>query len=73
MLFTNIQRDDFFATLARILERLDVEEPVGREWSMMAVVDIGALLEYSRQQGVLRRTDGLGQLDRNPAAIARKA
>ena len=40
---------------------------------MMAVVDIGALLEYSRQQGVLRRTDGLGQLDRNPAAIARKA
>ena len=31
MLFTNIQLDDFFATLARILERLDVEEPVGRE------------------------------------------
>jgi hypothetical protein len=70
ILFTNIQLDDFSATLARLLERLDIEEPDGREWTMMAAVNIGALLEYGRQQGVLRRTGALGQMDRNPAAIA---
>ena len=59
MLFANIQLDDFSATLARLLERLDIEEPEGREWTMMAAVNIGALLEYGRQQGVLRRTGTL--------------
>ena len=54
VLFTNMQLDDFSATLARILERLDIEEPVGREWAMITVVNIGALLEYGHQQGVLR-------------------
>src|SRR6266849_7568747 len=70
MLFTNIQLDDFTPTLARLLERLTIEEPEAREWTMMAAINIGALLEYGRPQGVLRRADVLGQLDRNPAAAA---
>ena len=31
MLFTNIQLDDFSPTLARLLERLSIEEPEARE------------------------------------------
>ncbi|KAH9057140.1 hypothetical protein EDB83DRAFT_2390413 [Lactarius deliciosus] len=69
MLFTNIQLDDFSSTLARLVERLRIEEPEGREWAMMAAVNIGALLEYGRPQGFLRRSGVVGQ-DRNPAAIA---
>src|SRR5712692_5132518 len=68
MLFTNIQLDDFSQTLARLLERLSIEEPEGREWTMMAAINIGALLEYGRPQGVLRRAGVLGQPDRNPTA-----
>jgi hypothetical protein len=68
MLFTKIQLDDFSATLARLLERLSIEEPEAREWTMMAAVNIGALLEYGRSQGVLRRAGVFGQLDRNAAA-----
>jgi protein SMG6 len=67
MLFTNIQLDDFTPTLARLLERLSIEEPEAREWTMMAAINIGALLEYGRPQGVLRRADVIGQPDRNPA------
>jgi len=36
--------------------------------TLMAAVNIGALLEYGRPQGVLRRTGALGQVDRTPAA-----
>ena len=57
MLFTNIRLDDFSPTLARFLERLSIEEPEAREWTMMAAINIGALLEYARPQGVLRRAD----------------
>ena len=70
MLFTNIQLDDFSATLSRLLERLSIEEPEEREWTMMATVNVGALLEYGRPQGVLRRSGALGQVDRIPAAMA---
>ena len=70
ILFTNIQFDDFSTTLTRLLKRLNVKEPEGRGWTMIAAVNIGVLLEYSRQQGVLRRTGALGQMDRHPAAIA---
>jgi protein SMG6 len=70
MLFTNIQLDDFTPTLSRLLERLSIEEPETREWTMMAAINIGALIEYGRPQGVLRRADVLGQLDRNPGAAA---
>jgi len=60
MLFTNIQLDDFSATLMRLLERLDIEEPKGQEWTMMAAVNIGVLLEHGQPQGVLRCTGALG-------------
>ncbi|KAI9463378.1 hypothetical protein F5148DRAFT_1313175 [Russula earlei] len=69
MLFTNIQLDDFSSTLARLLERLRIEEPEGRDWAMMAAINIAALLEYGRPQGILRRTGALGPLDRNAAAV----
>ena len=69
MLFTNIQLDDFPPTLARLLERLTIEEPEAQEWTMMAAINIGALLEYDRAQCVLQRT-GVIQVDRTPAAIA---
>ena len=69
-LFTNAQLNGFSATLVHLLERLDIEEPEGQEWTMIAVVNIGALLEYGRPQGVLQRTGTLGQMDCNPAAIA---
>jgi hypothetical protein len=50
--------------------RLSIEEPEAREWTMMAAINIGVLIEYGRPQGVLRRVDVLGQLDRNPGAAA---
>ena len=50
VLFTDIQLDNFSATLACLLERLNIEEPEGREWTMMAAVNIRALLEYGHQQ-----------------------
>ena len=53
MLFTNIQLDDLSATLSHLLERLGAEKPEGREWTMMAAVNIGALLEYGRPQGIV--------------------
>jgi len=46
MLFTNTQLDDFLATLACLLECPAIEEPEGCEWTMMAAVNIGALLKY---------------------------
>jgi hypothetical protein len=50
-LFTNIQLDDFPPTLACLIERLSIEEPEAREWTMMAI-SIGAFLEYGQPQGV---------------------
>jgi len=44
-LFTNIQLD-FSPTLLHLLEHLSIEEPEAREWTMMAAINIGALLEY---------------------------
>jgi hypothetical protein len=62
MLFTNIQLDDFAGTLARFLERLEMEgEGVEeREWVMMGVVNLGAVLEYGRASSVVRRAGGFG-------------
>ncbi|KAI6038993.1 hypothetical protein EDC04DRAFT_2868129 [Pisolithus marmoratus] len=60
MLFTNIQLDDFASTLARFLERLEIEGAQEREWIMMAVINIGAIMEYGRQGGVLRKVGGMG-------------
>ena len=62
MLFTNIQLDDFPGTLARFLERLEMEgEGVEeREWVMMGIVNLGAVLEYGRASSVVRRAGGFG-------------
>lgn len=60
MLFTNIQLDDFAPTLARFMERLQLEGAEERDWIMMAVVNVAALLEYGKLTGVLRNTGGIG-------------
>lgn len=60
MLFTNIQLDDFKPTLARFMERLQLEGAEEREWIMMAVINITSLLEYGKPTGVLRSTGGIG-------------
>ena len=50
--------------------RLSIKEPEAQEWTMMAVINIGVLIQYGRPQGVLRCMDVLGQLDCNPGAAA---
>jgi protein SMG6 len=45
MLFTNIQLDNFSPTLACLLEHLSIKEPEAQEWTMMAAINIGALLK----------------------------
>ncbi|TFY71744.1 hypothetical protein EVG20_g1267 [Dentipellis fragilis] len=62
MLFTNIQLDDFAPTLARLMERLAIEDPEEREWTMMAAINIGAILEFGKQ-GIMYRTGALGSID----------
>jgi protein SMG6 len=59
MLFTNIQLDDFQSILARFIERLELDGAQEREWIMMAVMNIGAVFEYGRPGGILRRTSGI--------------
>ncbi|EIW85261.1 hypothetical protein CONPUDRAFT_141912 [Coniophora puteana RWD-64-598 SS2] len=63
MLFTNIQLDDFQPTLARFLERLEIEGAEEREWIMMAVINISSLLEYGRPSGLLRKLGASGTRD----------
>lgn len=60
MLFTNIQLDDFLPTLSRFMERLHLEGAEEREWIMMAIINISALLEYGKPTGVLRSTGDIG-------------
>ncbi|KAA1471246.1 hypothetical protein DENSPDRAFT_776086 [Dentipellis sp. KUC8613] len=62
MLFTNIQLDDFAPTLARLMERLAIEDPEEREWTMMAAINISAILEFGKQ-GTMYRTGALGSID----------
>jgi protein SMG6 len=59
MMFTHIQLDDFQPTLARLLERLEIDGAEEREWIMMAVINLCAVLEYGKPLGVLRRA-GVG-------------
>ena len=59
MLFTNIQLDDFQPTLSRLLERLQIEEVKERDWMMMAVVNIGSVLEYGRPTATLKQISGI--------------
>lgn len=60
MLFTRIQLDDFQPSIARFKERLQLNpaEVTEAEWIMMGVLNICALLEYGRADGVLRRICG---------------
>ncbi|KZP20887.1 hypothetical protein FIBSPDRAFT_861344 [Athelia psychrophila] len=62
MMFTNIQLDDFHTTIARFLERLEMEgEGVEvREWIMMGVINLGSVLEYGKASGVIRNAGGFG-------------
>jgi len=60
MLFTNIQLDDFQPTLARFIERLEIEGAEEREWIMMGVVNIASIMEYGRPGGVLRKVGCVG-------------
>ncbi|KDQ61845.1 hypothetical protein JAAARDRAFT_55164 [Jaapia argillacea MUCL 33604] len=60
MLFTNIQLDDFLKTVHRFLEWLDLDGAEERDWIMMAVVNIGSILEYGKPSGMLRKTGALG-------------
>ena len=69
MLFTNIQLDDFQPTLARLVERLEIEGAEEREWIMMAVVNLSAVLEYGKPSGVLKRAGGVGPREAGPAAM----
>lgn len=52
MLFTRIQPDDFHPTVARLKERIRLEVTEA-EWTMMAVLNISAVLDYGRGEGVL--------------------
>lgn len=54
MLFTHIQLDDFGPTHARFVERLSLEGAEEREWIMMALINLGAVLEYGRNDGAIR-------------------
>ncbi|KAF7359539.1 PINc domain-containing protein [Mycena sanguinolenta] len=71
MLFTNIQLDDFQPTLARFIERLEIEGAEEREWIMMAIVNVCAVLEYGKPTGVLKKAGGVGTRDLSgPSAVA---
>ncbi|KAJ7470538.1 hypothetical protein FB451DRAFT_1254044 [Mycena latifolia] len=68
MLFTNIQLDDFQPTLARFIERLEIEGAEEREWIMMAVINVCAVLEYGKPTGVLKKAGGVGTRDMSGAS-----
>ncbi|KAG8857607.1 hypothetical protein FRB96_005625 [Tulasnella sp. 330] len=55
-LFTRIQLDDFAPTLARFIERLTLfpTEVAESDWTMMGVLNICAMLEYGKPDGLLR-------------------
>jgi protein SMG6 len=60
MLFTNIQLDDFAPTLARFIERLEIEGAEETQWIMMGIINIGGVLEYGRASGTLKKASGGG-------------
>ncbi|KAF8911941.1 hypothetical protein CPB84DRAFT_1812127 [Gymnopilus junonius] len=70
MLFTNIQLDDFQPTLARFIERLEIEGAEEREWIMMAVINVSSVLEYGRPNGLLRRIGCVGPKEVNGPQVA---
>ncbi|KAF7340962.1 PINc domain-containing protein [Mycena sanguinolenta] len=55
MLFTDIRFDNFQATLRRFIARLETECVEERDWIMMSIVNVCAVLEYGNPAGVLRK------------------
>jgi len=71
MIFTNIQLDDFQPSLARLIERLEIEGAEERDWIMMAIINIGSIFEYGKSSGLLRRVGCVGTKEINgPQIIA---
>ena len=66
MLFTNIQLDGFQATLARFMERLEIEGAEEREWIMMGIINLCAVLEYGKPEGLVRRAWSYGTREPGP-------
>ncbi|KZV78113.1 hypothetical protein EXIGLDRAFT_790014 [Exidia glandulosa HHB12029] len=61
MLFTHIRLDYFNIVLARFLEKLQLDSIEEREWIMMGITNLAAVLDYGRSSGVLRKTDAFGE------------
>ncbi|KAJ3473398.1 hypothetical protein NLI96_g13022 [Meripilus lineatus] len=62
MLFTNIQQNDFEGMPTQFEEKLVIEGGKyikEREWIMMAVINISAILEYRKQTAVLKHVAGI--------------
>lgn len=73
MLFTHIQLDDFAPTHARFVERLSLEGAEEREWIMMGLINLGAVLEYGRNDGAIRNATLMAVLGgRVPTASEKK-
>lgn len=55
MLFTNIQLKNFTGMLTHFLKRLKMEcdNIKEREWIMMGIINLGAMLEYGRASGII--------------------
>jgi protein SMG6 len=70
MLFTNIQLDDFQPTLARFIERLEIEGAEEREWVMMAVINVSSVLEYGKPSGILKKNGAVGGKGEGMTGIA---
>ena len=45
MLSTNVQLDDFQSSLSRFTERLQLDGAEEREWIMMGIINIAAILQ----------------------------
>ncbi len=71
MLFTNIELDAFQPTMARFVERLQIEGAEDREWISMAVINIGSILEYGKPTGVLKKLGAVGVRDAGSTAAMR--
>ncbi|KAJ3788582.1 hypothetical protein GGU10DRAFT_384891 [Lentinula aff. detonsa] len=73
MLFTNIQLDDFKPTFSRFMECLDLEGAEERQWMMMAIINIGSLFEYGKDNGVLKQAGAPGSASSAASSVSRIA
>ncbi|KAF4578661.1 hypothetical protein EYR40_001189 [Pleurotus pulmonarius] len=55
MLFTASGLDNFDPILVRLLEKIAVDGAEEKDWIMMAVLNIGAVLEYGNPEGTLKQ------------------